>query len=270
MPKGVKIQEIEFGTGAVAERHHTVVVNLRIFLNRGEELRSNHHPDYPRQVIDLHKRETIAGIRYGIEGMRVGGKRHFSIGPHLAYGADGIESTIPPNAVLRCEVELLEVRKAGNRTPDDFPPGKYLSVFHPGQAATEMPRWQFGLRENGDCGATITRANPEFGWRYVTSHHLSFHPDRELIDSLINEALGIPVGSAAECLATHQMWVDSSEPGNGISCDVATNTMCISIGIQERGTWLCYYSLKLDSSTWTNSRLCRTISEWLRPHLAGD
>lgn len=123
MRKGIKIEEIAIGTGELAERRHSVVVNLRIFLSRGEELRSDHDPLYPRQVIDLHKRETIAGVRYGIEGMRVGGKRSFTISPHLAYGKDGVNHVIPPHASLRCEVELLEVRKGGARSHNDFPPG---------------------------------------------------------------------------------------------------------------------------------------------------
>ena len=109
MSKGIKVEEIVIGSGDVAERQHIVVVNLRIFLNRGEELHSSHHPDYPRQVIDLGRRHTIAGIRYGIEGMRVGGKRNFTLSPHLAWGEQGAGDTIPPNAVIRCEVELLEI-----------------------------------------------------------------------------------------------------------------------------------------------------------------
>lgn len=270
MPKGVKIEEIEIGTGAVAERHHTVVVNLKVFLSRGEELWSGSHPTYPRQVIDLHKRETIAGVRYGIAGMRVGGKRHFIVSPHLSYGERGIENLIPPNAVLRCEVELLEVRKGGARLPEDFPPGKRLRILHPGEAATDSPRWSFGLFEDGRCGASITRPHPVYGWKHPSSQDVDFQLDPRTADTLLEEARRLPLEHADECLGLHQMWADSSEPGNGISRDIATDTMCIGIGIEEQGVWYCHYSLKHDGPAWTSSMIHRAVSDCLAPHLNAD
>jgi FKBP-type peptidyl-prolyl cis-trans isomerase len=52
----------------------------------------------------------IAGLFYGIEGMRVGGKRTLKISPHLAYRDKGIEGVIPPNAVLEIEVKIRRER----------------------------------------------------------------------------------------------------------------------------------------------------------------
>jgi FKBP-type peptidyl-prolyl cis-trans isomerase len=43
--------------------------------------------------------------------MRVGGKRELIVSPHLAYGEMGIPGKIPANAVIRFEVELLDVRE---------------------------------------------------------------------------------------------------------------------------------------------------------------
>jgi FKBP-type peptidyl-prolyl cis-trans isomerase len=63
--------------------------------------------------IDLARRDTIAGLRYGIEGMQVGGSRRVVVPPRLGYGGQGVpEAGVPPDAMLVCDVELLEIQEA--------------------------------------------------------------------------------------------------------------------------------------------------------------
>jgi hypothetical protein len=52
----------------------------------------------------------FAGLFYGVEGMRVGGRRRLRVAPHLAYREAGVPGVIPPDALLTVEVEIVSQR----------------------------------------------------------------------------------------------------------------------------------------------------------------
>ena len=108
LPSGLKITDLTEGTGPVAERGKSVIIHFRCFLRRGDQVASSYEQGEPVRFV-VGKRQAIAGFDYGVEGMRVGGIRRMIVSPHLGY-RDLITTAIPPSAVLRFEVELLEVR----------------------------------------------------------------------------------------------------------------------------------------------------------------
>jgi FKBP-type peptidyl-prolyl cis-trans isomerase FkpA len=105
---GVEIEDVREGKGEAATNAHIARVSVEMTLHRGEcvELSGVFS-------VDLRRRETIAGLRYGIQGMRTGGVRRLKVPPHLAYGPEGIPGfagspvIVPPNALLLCTVKLL-------------------------------------------------------------------------------------------------------------------------------------------------------------------
>lgn len=104
MRKGVGIEEIELGEGDVARRGATVTIRYDGFLARGDAFQLGAVESFV-----LGGRRVVAGLEYGVEGMRAGGRRRIRVGPHLGYGARGVPGRVPANALLTFEVELLRV-----------------------------------------------------------------------------------------------------------------------------------------------------------------
>ena len=57
----------------------------------------------------IGKGEVIKGWDQGVVGMKIGGKRRLRIPPDLGYGASGSPPTIPANAGLVFEIELVSI-----------------------------------------------------------------------------------------------------------------------------------------------------------------
>ncbi len=124
---GIELIEERPGEGVPAAKGDNVVYNLRIFLNKGDEVRLNEaqanqvpadakrHEDgrilINRRAV-LGKRRAIPGVERTLEGMRLGGYRKVRVGPHLAYRNKGIPGLIPADAVLVIEVWLREITSA--------------------------------------------------------------------------------------------------------------------------------------------------------------
>lgn len=264
--KGIKIRDRLLGDGEEARLGKTVVLRLQTFLSRGEEVFL--YPE-PKVRIDLKGRPCIPGLRKGIIGMRVGGVRTITISPHLVFGAEGALG-IPPNAVLRCEVELLEVWELRARKPEDFPPAKRIFVFHPGEAARNLPRWQFGMDEEGRCGVLLSIPIPELSWRHVRTTQIQWQMDRDVASALIEETMALPTLFPGECLPHADLWSDHAEPKNGITRDRKTDTLCLTLSVSERGQWLSYYAIRENSPALQSSELLQVIHSKLEPQLGVD
>ena len=113
----VSFQKIDVivGEGAVATEGQNVSVHYTGWLydpeakdNHGEKFDSSVDRGKPFQF-PLGGGRVIKGWDQGVEGMKAGGKRTLIIPPEMGYGARGAGRTIPPNAILIFDVELLGV-----------------------------------------------------------------------------------------------------------------------------------------------------------------
>ena len=121
---GINLLAERAGLGRPAQKGDRVIYNLKIFLNKGDEVPLNQRQSeyLPVQMIRMidgyrfvdHKtvlgsREAMAGVEYSLIGMKTDGYRKVRVSPHLAYRDEGLGDLIPANAVLIVELWLREL-----------------------------------------------------------------------------------------------------------------------------------------------------------------
>ena len=108
-PSGLKYTDEVVGTGKQPQAGQTAVVHYTGWLLDGKKFDSSVDRGQPFSF-PLGKGQVIKGWDEGVATMKVGGKRILIIPPDLGYGARGAGGVIPPNATLKFEVELLDVK----------------------------------------------------------------------------------------------------------------------------------------------------------------
>lgn len=110
LPSGVKYYDMKVGTGASPKIGQTVSVQYTGTLLDGTKFDSSY--DHGGQPIDfpIGVGRVIKGWDDGVPSMKIGGKRRLVIPGDLAYGANPPTPTIPPNATLVFDIELVGVK----------------------------------------------------------------------------------------------------------------------------------------------------------------
>ena len=112
-PSGLKIIDTKIGTGAACNPGQTCVMHYTGWLYengaKGKKFDSSLDRGKPFEFV-IGQGQVIRGWDEGVGTMKVGGKRTLIIPPDLGYGARGAGGSIPPNATLIFEVELLAVK----------------------------------------------------------------------------------------------------------------------------------------------------------------
>jgi FKBP-type peptidyl-prolyl cis-trans isomerase FkpA len=116
----IKIVSDTAGTGATADNGSRVQVNYTGWLysataanNKGTQFDSNTGTGGKPFLFKIGAVNTpesvITGFGQAVQGMKVGGKRTVIVPASLGYGAAGIPPTIPGNADLVFDVELVKI-----------------------------------------------------------------------------------------------------------------------------------------------------------------
>jgi FKBP-type peptidyl-prolyl cis-trans isomerase FkpA len=108
-PKTLETQDVVVGSGQQAKEGDKVEVHYTGTLMNGVKFDSSYDHGRAPFKFTLGKGEVIKGWDQGVLGMKVGGKRKLRIPPELGYGEKGSPPTIPPNAGLLFDVELVKV-----------------------------------------------------------------------------------------------------------------------------------------------------------------
>lgn len=107
-PSGIVITTLKEGTGGSPKSTDTVKVHYRGTLTDGKEFDSSYKRGQPTSF-PLNR--VIPCWTEGVQTIKTGGKVKLLCPSNLAYGVRGIPGTIPPDASLIFEVELLEIVK---------------------------------------------------------------------------------------------------------------------------------------------------------------
>ncbi len=103
---GLVYRSLKDGTGDSPKAADRVKVNYRGTFPDGKEFDSSYKRN---QAIEFPLNGVIKCWTEGVQRMKVGGKAKLTCPSTIAYGERGAGGTIPPNATLLFEVELLGI-----------------------------------------------------------------------------------------------------------------------------------------------------------------
>ena len=118
----LKIEITQKGSGTEAANGMSVSVHYTGKLTDGTKFDSSLDRGTPF-TFTLGQGSVIKGWDQGVLGMMVGEKRTLTIPSELGYGSAGAGASIPPNATLVFDIELLDVQMPvvlGQSSPTEF------------------------------------------------------------------------------------------------------------------------------------------------------
>jgi hypothetical protein len=245
MRPGIRVTEETIGTGDMVTKGNTGIINVRMLPLDEKDPAGDSEP-WRKVKLDLARRHASAGLRYGVEGMRVGGRRTFIISPSLTHGS------VPQ----RCEVELLEVRAGPYMSPEECPPGKSMQLIHPGEMSRLLPKWNFGLQEDGSYGLRLTIPIPGLKWKHSRAKLLNGSMDPSRAAQVLTWVVEFPVKYPGQAVSDVVTWGGDSS----FYLSPSKEVVCLAVQVWERGQYVARYYVPETSRAWQESEIQHFIS----------
>lgn len=105
---GLQYEIVSAGTGAAAKSGQSVRIHETMTLADGTLIYSTRPKNNPVKFI-LGGNQVIAGVDEGVAGMKVGERRKLIVPPNLSKRSGGNPPSIPADAVLHYDIELVEI-----------------------------------------------------------------------------------------------------------------------------------------------------------------
>lgn len=110
LESGVRVVDLECGSGKEAMRGHSLTVQYVARIEDGQTFDSTRERGSPL-TFRLGVGQVVQGLDEGLLGMQEGGTRRVTIPSEFAYGEAGFPPKVPPDATVVFEVELLSMRE---------------------------------------------------------------------------------------------------------------------------------------------------------------
>jgi len=110
---GLEYIDLVVGTGTIVGAGSVVVVHVTGWLYENGQKGTKFISSYDRGnpvAFKVGTDRVMKAWNMGVLGMRAGGKRQLLVPPDLGYGEKGVGKTVPPNAELIFEIDLLEIK----------------------------------------------------------------------------------------------------------------------------------------------------------------
>lgn len=106
-PSGLRITDLKVGDGPSPKMGQSVSVHYIGRFEDGREFNNSYNMGRP---VDFKMTMVIPAWQEALQTMKVGGKRKIFVPSKIGYGAAGNPPTIPPNANLEFDIELLGIK----------------------------------------------------------------------------------------------------------------------------------------------------------------
>ena len=158
----------------------------------------------------------------------------------------------------------MKIVQKGFRLPDPYDRKRQIVVSNGGEAKSNIPRWQFGIINDGDYGITINYPIPGMTWRHTRKRNYDEKISQEEMDQLFEEVQTFPQLFTNDIVPYKNVLADMSEPAGNATRERSTGHLCISITIVKENCLDDTFYVTEENQHFQNTKLFKLISTVLK------